>query len=358
MQKRVGIIGLGAAAHNIHLPAYAMIKDKVTVVGGCDISEKARERAGKELNIPAVYDNAEEMIRETRPDIVSIISPPAQHFDHCQTALKKGCHVFCEKPFMENLEQVDEIVKLADQVKRHVVVNNEFRYMQIHSKAKELIGSPEFGELRYFNAWQTFIPTAHTEAGWRGEIEKRVCFEFGNHVFDLIRFFFGKTPTKIFAHMPRPVVDMKADLLNIISVEFPDGRAASFILDRLCKGPERYLDIRLDGDYASIHTFIGGELKFQIGMHTKEKKPFLGFSLVKGGKAELQVGNISKVIAKDPFNPFKAATSVLFTKYIDALENQSTPPCNAKDSRDTLALILAAYESASTGLPVVLENVN
>ncbi len=358
MRTKIAIIGLGAAAHNIHLPAYAMIGDKATVVGGCDINEKARDRAGKEWNIQAVYDNADEMIDKTRPDIVSIITPPAQHFEHCQIALKQGCHVFCEKPFMENLEQVDKIIEMEDHAKRHAVVNNEFRYMQIHSKAKELIGKPEFGELQYLHAWQTFIPTDHTEAGWRSQLEKRVCFEFGNHVFDLIRFFFGKTPTKIFAHMPKPVPGIKTDLINVVSVEFDDGRGASFILDRLCKGPERYLDVRLDGDYASIHTFIGGELRCQIGMHTRERKPFLDFSLVKGGKAELQVGNRSRVIAKDPLNPFKAATSVLFSRFIDAIENKIVPPCNAKDSRDTLALILAAYESATSGLPVVLSNCN
>lgn len=355
---RVAIIGLGAAAHNIHLPAYAMIRDKVTVVGGCDISEKVRDRTRKQWNLQAVYDNPEEMIEKTGPDIVSIITPPAQHFDHCQTALRKGCHVFCEKPFMENLEQVDKIIEMSQNVKRHIVVNNEFRYMQIHSKTKEFIGTPEFGGLRYLYAWQNFRPTAHTEAGWRGQLEKRVCFEFGNHVFDLIRFFFGKNPSKIFAHMPKPVPDMKADLLNIVSVEFPDGRAASFILNRICKGPERYLDIRLDGDYATIHTSIGGEFYFRIGMYTRERSPFIDFSLVKGGKAELQVGNRSKVIAKDPLNPFKAATSVLFSKFIEALENKAEPPCNAKDSRDTLALVLAAYESASSGLPVVLNNSN
>lgn len=155
--------------------------------------------------------------------------------------------------------------------------------------------------------------------------------------------------------MPKPVPDIKTDLINVVSVEFPDGRAATFILDRLSKGPERYLDIRLDGDHATIHTFIGGELRCQIGMYTRERRPFLDFSLVKGGKAELQVGNRSKVIAKDTLNPFKAATSMLFSKFIDALENQTTPPCSAKDSRDTLALILAAYESASSGLPVMIK---
>ena len=355
MPIRVAIIGLGAAAHNIHLPAYAMIRDKMIVVGGCDINENARNYTRQKWNIEGIYSTPEEMIDKTRPDIVSIITPPAQHFEHCQIALKKGCHVFCEKPFMEKLEQVDEIVEIGDQTERHVVVNNEFRYMQIHSRTKELVGSPEFGELRYLYAWQTFTPNADTEAGWRGNIEKRVCFEFGHHVFDLIRFFFGKTPTKIIAHMPKPVTDMKADLLNIVSVEFSDGRAATFVLDRLSKGPERYLDIRLDGDHAAIHTFIGGELRFQMGMHTREKMPFIHFDFAKGGKAELQVGNRSKVIAKNPLNPFKAATSVLFTEYLDALKNQSTPPCDAKDSRDTLALILAAYESASSGLPVMIK---
>ena len=160
-------------------------------------------------------------------------------------------------------------------------------------------------------------------------------------------------PVKIFAHMPKPLSDMKADLLNIVSVEFRDGRAASFILDRLCKGPERYLDIYMNGDHATIHSFIGGELRFQVGMYTQERRPFLDFSLVKGGKAELQVGNRSKVIAKDPINPFQTATSKLFSGFIDAINNETAPPCHAKDSRDTMALVLAAYESAYSGLPVI-----
>jgi predicted dehydrogenase len=31
MPIRVAIIGLGAAAHNIHLPAYAMVRDKIAI---------------------------------------------------------------------------------------------------------------------------------------------------------------------------------------------------------------------------------------------------------------------------------------------------------------------------------------
>ena len=33
-----------------------------------------------------------------------------------------------------------------------------------------------------------------TEAGWRGKIQRRLCFEFGVHVFELVRFFFEQEP--------------------------------------------------------------------------------------------------------------------------------------------------------------------
>ena len=63
--------------------------------------------------------------------------------------------------------------------------------------------------------------------------------------------------------MPNPLGIARCDVVNVISLEFPDGRAASIVLDRLSKGPERYLDMRLDGEFASIHTSIGGLVRFE-----------------------------------------------------------------------------------------------
>ena len=123
-----------------------------------------------------------------------------------------------------------------------------------------MIGSPEFGRLLFLQAWQTFHPTHDTETGWRGELQQRLCFEFGVHVFELARYFFESEPIMISAQMPQPEFNKHCDTLNLISLEFADGRAASIILNRLSKGPERYLDMRLDGELASIHTSIGGSI--------------------------------------------------------------------------------------------------
>jgi predicted dehydrogenase len=261
-------------------------------------------------------------------------------------ALENDCHVFCEKPLAENMEGAYTVAKAAALANRFVVVNNQFPYMNIHRGAKQLIGSSEFGRLLFLQAWQTFHPTAETESGWRGQLNKRLCFEFGIHVFELARYFFDAEPITIFAHMPKPQPEKVSDMLNLISLEFSDGRAASIILNRLSKGPERYLDMRLDGEFSSIKTSIGGKVGLEAGIHTREKRPFLGLNFIKGGSAVLQNGNKSRVIAKDGINPFASSTAYHFSNFIKAVNDGGIPPGTITDNLKTLALVFAAYYSA------------
>jgi len=350
---RVAIIGLGTVTHNIHVPAYAQLKDEVRLIAGCDVAEDARRMALKS-GVPKVFDDPSEMIRKTEPDIVSVCTPPALHYEHTLLALQHGCHVFCEKPLTDSLDKADAMIKAADKAGRFIVVNCQFPYMQIHLAAKNLIGSAQFGRLRFLQACQTFQPTELTENGWRGVMERRVCFEFGIHVFELIRFFFDDTPVRVTAHMPQPPGESQREVINIVTTEFADGRAACMILNRLSKGPERYLDMRLDGDSASIHTSIGGQLELNAGLHTKNRRPFLRFDFAGGGKATLENGNRSRVIAKDGVNPFASATARHFRNFINGLSTGVVPRGTAADHRKTLALVFAAYDAAQSGETVEL----
>jgi predicted dehydrogenase len=254
-----------------------------------------------------------------------------------------------------SLSQADEMIDAAEQAGRMVVVNTQFPAMKIHQAAKQLIDAPEFGRLLFLQAWQTFRPGDASEAGWRSEMARRLCFEFGVHVFELIRFFFNDTPRRIFAHMPSPAPPHKAEVINLISMEFADGRAASMMLNRLSRGPERYLDMKLDGERASIHTSIGGEARVEIGLHTRERRPFFGLNFAPGGKAILQSGNRAKLIARDGINPFASATAVHFGRMLDSLESGVEPPATARDNRRTLAMAFAAYDSAQAGKALDLE---
>jgi len=345
----VAIIGLGAVVRNIHMPAYLQLGNKVRLVAGCDPDQAARECAREKWRLPCVFDNPREMIEQTAPDVVAVCTPPWLHLEHTLLALDHGCHVFCEKPLAENLAQADQIIRAAENVGRLVVVNTQFPSMNIHSAAKKLVGSPRFGRLLYLHAWHTMRPTAITEAGWRSQLSRRLCFEFGVHILELARFFFEDNPVRVIAQMPNPLGLAHCDVVNVISLEFSDGRAASIVLDRLSKGPERYLDMRLDGEFSSIHTSIGGRVRLAAGIHTRERRPFLEFTFVQGGRAVLQEGNRSTVIAKDRLNILADATARHFAAFIDAIGSGGQPPGNVKDNRNTLALVFAAYESAATG---------
>jgi predicted dehydrogenase len=343
----VAIIGLGAVTRNIHMPAYSQLAGRVRVVAGSDPSSTARESARAKWGIQ-VFENSLEMIESVRPGVVAICTPPWLHREQVLMALEHGCHVFCEKPLANDLAEADEMIKASQQAGRLVVVNNQFPYMKIHLAAKRLIGSKGFGELLYLHAWHTMHTDEVTEAGWRGELARRLCFEFGIHVFELVRFFFGEDPARILAHMPNPRGRAKCDVVNVIAMEFADGRAASIVLDRVSSGPERYLDMRLDGESAIVHTSIGGRARLQAGIHTRERRPFLDFTFVKGGRAELQNGTRSKLIAKDGLNPFGDATAYHFAQFLDAIRDGSVPAGDIRDNRNTLALVLAAYDSAAS----------
>ena len=351
---RLAVIGLGAVTKNIHLPAYRRLKNRVTLVGGCDVDPATRASMEQSGLFQAIYESPEEMLDKAKPDVVSICTPPFLHHRQSLDALARGCHVFCEKPLAESLAQADEIILASARVQRTVVVNSQFPNMNMYQAAKKRIGSPEFGRLLFLHAWQTFRPTADTEAGWRATMKRRLCFEFGVHVFELVRYFFDATPSTLWAHMPRPIPGSNTESLNIIAMEFPDGRAASILLDRLSKGPERYLEMRLDGEHAAIHTSIGGELRFEVGLHTRQRKPFMGLHVVKGGQAVLQQAERATVIGADGMNPFASATAVQFGNFLDAIEQGVVPSGTAADHKPTLALTLAAYDAAESGSSVSL----
>lgn len=345
MDIRIAIAGLGAAARKIHLPALAALD--VEVVGGCDPA------LPRDLPFP-VYSSVEKLLVESAPDVLAVATPPDSHFELAWIGLDHGCHVFCEKPFTDTLEQAAALVRRSREVGRWLVVNNQFRFMNIHRKARAAIGTPEFGELRFLSAQQTFRTTTETESGWRGSDRRRTCKEFGTHVLDLCRFFFDEDPLSIRARMPKWRDGGGRDYLDLIELEFSGDRVAQITLDRWCRGPNRYLDLRLDGTAGCVETHIGGGIVLSAGMGGGGRRVFCDLDVAMGGSARLYRGERFRRIATDPLDLFAHATRELLRAFLLALEKGGVPPCDADDNRRTLALMLAAYEAAERGEKIMM----
>jgi len=341
MKLKIAIAGLGAAGRKIHLPAYGRLPD-LEVLGGFDPSARKGD-----FPFP-LFSSAGELLERTRPDLFAIATPPDSHYELIRLGLSHGCHVLCEKPFTTTLEEATEVVLLSRSSRRWVVVNNQFRFMNVHRAAKERIGTPEFGELLFLDAQQTFFTSPETEAGWRGRDTRRACKEFGIHVLDLCRFFFDEDPVAVTARMPKGRHPEGPDYLNLIQLEFSQDRVASIVLDRLSRGRNRYLDLRLDGSAGSVETHLGGGVELCAGIRGGTRRPFLSFEVYPGGWARLYQGERLRSLATDPLDLFVHATQRLLQAFLEALARGTTPPCHAEDNRRTLALMLAAYESAES----------
>lgn len=338
---KISLVGLGGAARAIHIPAIRSVK-RLELVGGCD----TRSDAGK-FDFP-VHTSIDSMLRHCRPDIVAVVTPTETHFSLAAQIVSRGVHVFCEKPFTSTVDEALELLQLAKAHRAEIAVNNEYRFMACHEAAKALIGTEKFGRLVFVSMQQTFRTSEQTEAGWRGDDKERTCKDFGTHVFDLCRYFFGEEPVRLQALMPKPGAPDGPDLLNLIDLEFSGDRFARITLDRLTRGRHRYLDIRLDGERCTIETELGGYAAVTAGLQPATRRPFIDYDLSLGSRAYLWEGERKTKIAADPIKLFAAATAKLLERYVDALQHGTPVPCAGADNIRTLALMRAAYQSAAT----------
>lgn len=360
---RLALVGLGAAARRIHLPACQSVPG-LELVGGADPDPAARETFARATARP-VHADAAALLAAERPDWVLVAAPPARHAELVLAALEHGAHVFCEKPFVESLADAERIVAASEQAGRVVAVNHEFPRMPSHAALLEAVGGPELGAPLFLQAWQTVEPGEADLVGWRtGAATMR---EFGTHVVDLAMRVFGGRPLAVTARMPLPAGAPTTgapgtgapatgapgtgagDLLDLVVLEFEGGRSASIVLDRLCRGRHRYLELRLEGERASLRTSLGGRMSLAMGFSPRARRPLLRLDLCKGGQAWIESGESVRVIARNPLDTLAHATGVQLGLVLDAVRRGERPPADAREARDVVEVVETAYAAAREG---------
>ncbi|MGD2179783.1 Gfo/Idh/MocA family protein [Lusitaniella coriacea] len=83
---------------------------------------------------------------EQKADAALICSPTIFHLKQSQAAIRKGLHVFIEKPLSHTLEGTEEIVTEADITKRVVLVGCNLRFFPSLRLVKQLLGEGRIGK--------------------------------------------------------------------------------------------------------------------------------------------------------------------------------------------------------------------
>jgi predicted dehydrogenase len=350
---RFGIVGLGWAASAFHLPALRSVPG-AEVVGGCDAAEEQRAAFTRATGAPAC-STLVELLERTRPEAVVVATPPDSHRDLCLTAIAGGCHVICEKPFVETVEQADEVIAAADAAGCRVAVNHQYREKPAFRAVLDAVARGDYGRLVFTQVVQLMDLTPWEEpVAWRRAMPNRTLFEGGVHLVDLLLALHGGPPEAVYArHSAGLDADRNADAVHLVTLEFPGGRLAQITIDRLCKAGTRYIELRADCEQASLRASHGGRILLQAGMK-RAQRPGIRLLWGLGGLAWVEQGTKRRTLARNPRDPGIPATGTLFRKVVAAFERGDEPPSSAREARDALRVIEAAYRSAATGERVVL----
>ena len=105
------------------------------------------------------------MLADPQIDAVIVCSPTDLHADHTARALRAGKHVLCEIPLATSLAETDELIALADEINRRLMVCQTQRYFAPVAEAKRIIAS---GELHVHAIVSRYLFDRRNNVNWKG----------------------------------------------------------------------------------------------------------------------------------------------------------------------------------------------
>jgi len=140
---RVAIVGCGKIAE-AHAEAILSLP-LADLVAVCDREELMARQLAERFGAKNIYNDLETMLREAKPDVVHIATPPQSHCEIGKTCLKYGCHVLIEKPFTLNSQEAHELVRLAQSKNLKLTVGTDEQFSNIAIEMRNLISTGWLG---------------------------------------------------------------------------------------------------------------------------------------------------------------------------------------------------------------------
>jgi predicted dehydrogenase len=107
---KIGVFGTGHLG-KFHLNNWKEIKD-VEIVGFFDPHDETAAAVSQQYGIKRFFKETELI---DACDAIDVVTPTNLHFDVCEQAIRKGKHVFVEKPLAHTMDEADKLVKLVQE---------------------------------------------------------------------------------------------------------------------------------------------------------------------------------------------------------------------------------------------------
>lgn len=112
---RLAVVGSGMIVRDFLPVARDVPGLELAAIVGRPTSRSPLERLATDYGIGTVYVDYDDCLADPAVDTVWIALPNTLHYDRARRALLAGKHVICEKPFVLDVSELDELSRLADQ---------------------------------------------------------------------------------------------------------------------------------------------------------------------------------------------------------------------------------------------------
>jgi UDP-2-acetamido-3-amino-2,3-dideoxy-glucuronate N-acetyltransferase len=155
-----------------------------------DLDREKAERIKEEYPEVVVTTSYESLLDSVEAVVIS--TPPATHHALAMDALMNERDVFVEKPLSLNVEEGRELVNLAKEKRRILMVGHILRYHPGILRLKEMIDSGELGRVEYIYSTRLNLGRFRTE--------ENILWSFAPHDISVIIYLLGEMPKEISAH--------------------------------------------------------------------------------------------------------------------------------------------------------------
>jgi len=228
---KVCLVGAGYYAQ-FHLSAWARIPH-IEVVGIADLDAAQARKAVAAWPAAKVFSNAQDMVRECKPDLVDIITPEATHEPLVGLLAGKVRTLMCQKPMAPTLQAARSMAEAARQAGTELLVHENFRFQPWFREARQLLDDGVLGvpqQLTFrFRPGDGRGPDAYLERQpYFRTMERFLVHETAVHYTDTFRYLLGEVRA-VTARLRRVNPAIAGEDAGIIIYEFTSGAVA--ILD-------------------------------------------------------------------------------------------------------------------------------
>ncbi|MGD8331035.1 MAG: Gfo/Idh/MocA family oxidoreductase, partial [Acidobacteriota bacterium] len=178
----------------------------------CDVDSEVATEQARRCGVAA--RDLEEILADDTIAAVAIAAPAAAHAELAGQALRAGKHVFVEKPLALRATDAEELIALAEERDRVLMVGHLLHYHPAFLALRELIAAGRLGRLQYIYSNRLNL----------GKIrrEENVFWSFAPHDISMILALTGEMPSSVSAKGASYLHNVIADVTNTY-LSFPSG---------------------------------------------------------------------------------------------------------------------------------------